>query len=119
VSTDVQLILGFASTILAGLGFSFYPWYTRSKDYVIIDIQNVLEDCRALSSWDDCRSELKLPSWIGGDERDLHRRSLWALRRIRRDMWRYYQIHAEMRDGVPYGTYQDSGRGGVRGGGGL
>lgn len=110
MSTHVELILGLASMILTGLGFSLYALYTRARDYTIIDIRNVLEDCRAMTSWDDCRSELKLGSWIGGDERELHRKSLWALRRIRHDMWRYYQIHAEMRDGVPYGTYEDGGR---------
>jgi hypothetical protein len=78
--------------VLTGIGFSLYAWYARAKDYLIIDIRNMLEDCRALNSWDD-RSELKL--------------SPWGLRRIRSDMWRYYQIHAEMHDGVPYGTYQD------------
>ena len=100
MSTHLDLILGVASMVLTGIGFSLYAWYARAKDYLIIDIRNVLEDCRALSSWDDCRSELKLGPWIGGDERELHRKSWWALRRIRRDMWRYYQIHAEMRDGV-------------------
>lgn len=92
--------------MLTALGFSLYPWYARAKDSLIIDIRNVLEGCRALISWDD-RSELKLSSWVGGDERELHRQSWRALRRIRYDIRRYYQIHAEMRDGVPYGTYQD------------
>jgi len=111
VSNRLELTLGLASIILTGLGFSLYSWYARAKDYIIIDIRNVLEDCRSLSSWDDCRSELKLGSWIGGDERELHRKSWWALRRIRCNMRRYYQIHAEMRDGEPYGTYQRGLRG--------
>ena len=40
----------------------------------MIDIRNLLEDCRKLSSWDDIRSELKLISWIEGDERQLHKK---------------------------------------------
>ena len=106
MSTHLDLILGVASMVLTGIGFSLYAWYARAKDYLIIDIRNMLEDCRALNSWDD-RSELKLSPWVGRDERELHRQSWWGLRRIRSDMWRYYQIHAEMHDGVPYGTYQD------------
>ena len=57
MSTHLGLILGVASMVLTGIGFSLYGWYARAKDYLIIDIRNVLEGCRALNSWDD-RSEL-------------------------------------------------------------
>ncbi len=95
----------FASTLIALVGISAYGLYARSKDHVILDINNTLQDCRALESWDD-RSELKLCSWIGGDERDLHKQSLMQLRKIRKDIIRYYRIHEEMRDGEPFGAYQ-------------
>jgi hypothetical protein len=97
----------FASTLIALIGISAYGVYTRSKDHLILDINNALQDCRTLESWDD-RSELKLCSWIDGDPRDLHKRSLMHLRKIRKDINRYYQIHEEMRDGEPFGTYQSN-----------
>lgn len=101
----IGLVLGVSSIAVTLVGFSLYGLYTRSKDYLIIDIRNLLEDCRGLESWDD-RSELKLPSWVGGDERELHRRSWSALRRIRSETVRYYEIHLEMSEGVPFGEYQ-------------
>ncbi|MCP4118789.1 MAG: hypothetical protein GY737_26025 [Desulfobacteraceae bacterium] len=98
----MQFIIG---VLLAISGVSAYGVYCRRKDHVILDIRNVLEDCRSLKSWDD-RSELKLGTWVEGDERELHRKSLRVLKRILKEMIRYYQIHLEMADGEPYGTYQ-------------
>jgi hypothetical protein len=106
VREHLGLILSIASIAVTLLGVSLYGICTRSKDHLIIDIRNVLADCRSLESWDD-KSELKLPSWIGGDERELHRQSWRALRRIRAEMLRYYRIHLEMRDGEPFGAYQE------------
>lgn len=105
VLDHIGLVLGVSSIAITLVGVSAYSLFTRSKDHLIIDIRNLLEDCRALESWDD-RSELKLPSWVGGDERELHRRSWSALRRIRSEMVRYYEIHLEESEGVPFGEDQ-------------
>ena len=97
----------FASTFIALVGISAYGIYTRSKDHLILDIENTIHDCRAFESWDD-RSELKLVSWLGCDERDLHKQSLLRLRKTRKDIFRYYRIHEEMRDGEPFGAYESN-----------
>jgi len=101
----IGIVLSVGSITVTLLGFSVYGLFTRSKDHLILDIRNLLEDCRGVESWDD-RSELKLYSWVGGDERGLHRRSWFALRRVYQDLLRYYRIHLEMADGVPFGEYQ-------------
>ena len=97
-------------TIVIGLlglsGFTLFGLIARAREHLMIDIRNLLEDCRKLSSWDDVRSELKLMSWIEGDERELHKKSLFDLHRVRNSMIKYYQVHLEMQEGTEYGKFQ-------------
>lgn len=84
---------------VVGLAFSLSVVYYRMKAHLAVDIRNLLEDCRGTESWDD-RSELKLGPWVEGDERELHRKSLVALYRIRRQVREYYDVHLKMDMGV-------------------
>ena len=71
----------------------------------MLDISNLIEDCQELQSWDD-RSESKLCSWVKGDERELHKKSLRELHSIHTNMIKYWQIHMEMDEKEPYGSFQ-------------
>ena len=97
-------------TILFGIlgfsGISIFGLYSRARENLIIDIRNLLEDCRKLSSWDDVRSELKLMSWVEGDEREIHKKTLRDLHRVRNSMVTYYQVHLEIQEGEEYGASQ-------------
>ena len=102
MATFLSMIFG----LLGVSGITFYGIYCRTKDNLIKDIHNLLEDCRTLSSWDDIRSELKLMSWIEGDERALHWKTLRELHSIRNSMIKYWQIHLEMQEKEKYGEFQ-------------
>ncbi|MBM4027209.1 MAG: hypothetical protein FJ280_17650 [Planctomycetes bacterium] len=96
-------------TILFGIlglsGVTLFGLYSRARDILTSDIRNRLEDCRRLKSWND-RSEMKLISWVHGDERDLHKKSVRELHRIRNNMVTYWQIHLEMQESERYGEIQ-------------
>lgn len=49
---------------------------------------------------------MKLMSWVDGDERDLHKKSLCELHRVRNSIVKYWQIHLEMEEGEEYGKFQ-------------
>jgi hypothetical protein len=101
---DMTLTFFFGAIGLSGV--TLFGLYSRSRENLMVDIRNLLEDCRKLSSWDDVRSELKLMSWIEGDERELHKKSLLDLHRVRNSMIKYYQVHLEMQEGAEHGDFQ-------------
>lgn len=101
----MELFLSILFGVLGLTGFSFYTVYSRCRSHLMIDIRNLIEDCRKLKSWDD-RSESKLFSWVEGDERELHKKTLRDLHRIRNNMIKYWQIHLEMDEQEPYGSFQ-------------
>ena len=100
------MIVSIVFGVLGLTDITFYTIYNRVRENLMIDIRNLLEDCRKLSSWDDIRSELKLISWIEGDERQLHKKSILELHRIRNNMAKYWQTHLEMDENEPYGAFQ-------------
>ena len=61
----------------------------------IEDIEEIIDDCINLSSFDD-KSEDKMSSWLELGSGELHRKSLFSLRRIRKEMNRYFGIHLDM-----------------------
>ena len=101
----MELFISIVFGLFGLSGFTLYTFYSRWRKDLIIEIRNLLEDCRKLKSWGD-KSELKLPSWIEGDEREFHKKSLSHLWCIRNNTIKYWQIHREMDDNEPYGTYQ-------------
>ncbi|MCD4820755.1 MAG: hypothetical protein K8R11_01470 [Methanococcoides sp.] len=84
-----------AGLFIGLLGFNVYSYYCREKDLLIQDIERLVEDCRRLSSFDD-RSEYKLNSWLELGSGELHRKSLFSLKKIKNEMVRYFNIHIEM-----------------------
>lgn len=99
-------------TGLLGLNFIalcslIFALRTNAKENLLKDIVAIINSCRGCSSFDE-RSESKLIQWLEGSEDMLHRKSMWDLWRIRREMGRYLVIHNEMADGVPFGTYHAS-----------
>ncbi len=84
-----------AGLFVGVLGFNVYSYYCREKDLLIQDIEKLVEDCRRLSSFDD-RSEYKLNSWLELGSGELHRKSLFSLKKIKGEMVRYFNIHIEM-----------------------
>lgn len=85
----------FAGLLAALLGFNLYSYYSREKDLIKNDIIKIIENCRKLSSFDE-KSEDKMSSWLELGKGELHRKSLFTLRRIKKEMIRYYQIHINM-----------------------
>ena len=89
------------SIVLSISGFligvvSFYAgWQWREKDMIIKDITSIVSGCRSRPSFDE-QSENKLFKWLEGTENDLHRKSLSRLRHIRKEMYRYLDIHINM-----------------------
>jgi len=75
----------FAGLLLGVLGFNLYSLYHREKDHLIKDIEKIIDDCRDLNSLDD-KSEDKMSSWLELGSGKLHRKSLFSLRRIRKEM---------------------------------
>ena len=62
-------------------------------------IQEMLHECRECESWDDVRSECKLPQWMENvPEHMLPFTSLARLLRIEESIGRYLLIHEEMDD---------------------
>lgn len=100
----VSVIFG----VLGLSGITFWGLYNRARENLILDIRNLIEDCRGLPSWDDVRSELKLSSWLEGEEKQLHWRPLKSLHRARESMARCYWVHMEMQEGAEYGDFQPS-----------
>ena len=101
----MEMILTIILAALSLSGVTMYGLYSRAREILTADIRNLLEDCRRLSSWDD-RSELKLMSWVEGDERKLHKKSVHDLHRVRNSMLKYFQIHCEMKEDEEFGSYQ-------------
>lgn len=101
----MSIIVSIVFGLLGLSGITFYGVYSRTKDNLIKDIHNWLEGCRGLSSWDE-RSELKLISWVKGDERELHWKTLKELHSIRNNMIKYWHIHLEMEENEEYGAFQ-------------
>lgn len=92
--------------VLGVLLITLWSYYYHIRERLVMDICDLLEDCRKLSSWEDVRSELNLLSCAEGDEHELQRKSLRDLYRLREDMIKYYQIHREMRENQEFGTHQ-------------
>ena len=80
-----SLILSIVSLLLAmiSLGVAFWLYLcANARADLIAHIRDVLAECRRCESWDD-RSELKLFSYIGAEERRLQSYRLKALVEIR------------------------------------
>lgn len=101
----METIIAIVFGALGLSGVTAYGLRARARENLIADIRNLLEDCRGLKSWDD-RSEYKLMSWVEGDERELHHKSLRELHRIRNSMIKYWQVHLEMQECEEYGELQ-------------
>ncbi|MFC1485851.1 hypothetical protein ACFL55_02365 [Candidatus Latescibacterota bacterium] len=69
-------------------------YYYTEKDKIIKDINEIIEDCRGCNSFDE-KSESKMYSWLELGEGGLHRKSLFTLKKIKKEMERYYKIHFE------------------------
>ena len=81
--------------LVAVSGISLRGIYTKENDNLIKDIEELIRNCKSCESFDE-RSEYKMPGWLEFSEGKLHRRSLFTLRRIRKEMQRYYKIHLDM-----------------------
>lgn len=81
--------------ILGVIGFNVIGWYQYEKSYLIKDIKCIVSSCRSRPSFDD-HSECKLIQWLEGSEDELHRKSLFKLRHIKKEMYRYLDIHINM-----------------------
>lgn len=86
----ISCYFGFIGFI--GVLFAFYIY---EKSNLIQDIKGAVKACKDQESFDD-RSETKLISWLEGTEEELHRKSLWRLKKIKNEMWRYLDIHIQM-----------------------
>ena len=84
-----------AGLFVCVIGFNLYSVYCRKKDLIIKDINRIIDDCRELRSFDE-KSEDKMSSWLELGESDLHGKSLIKLRKIKKEMIRYFQIHLDM-----------------------
>jgi len=85
----------FVALFVGLLGFNIYSYYCREKDQLINDINKIIEDCRKLSSFDE-KSDDKMSSWLELGKGELHRKSMFALKRIKKEMIRYFQIHLDI-----------------------
>ena len=82
--------------LILGIVGGFLPaWYWREKDLLIQDIKSLVGACKSRPSFDD-RSAYKLTQWLEGSEDELHRKSLPKLRHIKKEMYRYLDIHINM-----------------------
>jgi hypothetical protein len=88
------------SIIAVVLGVSIYvlrALYYREKRSVLRDVEEILDMARRTDSWSS-RSEFRLCPSLEGLEGELHRRTLFALIRIRKEVWRHYHRHLERDD---------------------
>ena len=95
-----SLILSIVSLVIAliSLGVAFWLYLcANARADLIAHIKEVLEECRRCESWDD-RSELKLFSYIGAEEKRLQSYRLKALVEIRNRAYDYLYVHQKMDD---------------------
>lgn len=97
-----------AGLIVGILGVNLYGLYTREKDTLLKDIEKLIEDCKSCESFDE-RSEYKMPEWLELSTGELHRKSLFSLRRIRKEMQKYYKIHLDEDLEKEFGKEDESG----------
>ena len=82
----------FTTLVLCLLGGSVYAYITREKDHLVRDIEKLIEECKSCESFDE-KSEYKMDSWLELGSGELHRKSFLALRRVKKEMTRYWKIH--------------------------
>ena len=86
---------GSTISILISLVGLFFMWYLYEKNNLINYIKSIVKSCREQDALDN-RSKYKFFSWLEGEEDELHRKSLWKLKHIKKEMWRYLEIHIRM-----------------------
>lgn len=93
-SVSIELIISIVALITATITLSF-TLYKQYKNKLILDAKSLIKKCRDTVSW-DTRSEDKLISWMDGvPEEDLHRASVIKLRKIQKNLVKYWGIHIE------------------------
>lgn len=90
---DERLSQEFMSSILPSLPKELQARRNNACNHIVA----MLKDCRRCSSWDDIRSELKLPEWLEYvPEHMIPYTSLAKILRIEKSIERYLQIHRSM-----------------------
>ncbi len=85
------------SLLAAVLGIGVSVLYYRRKQSLLREIDQILVMCRGTDCWRS-KSEFRLAPSLEGLEGDLRNRSLFALLRIRENIWDHYHSHLEKDD---------------------